>query len=139
MTIDTIKLLARYNTHANQEMGRVLSGLTHDEWNQALGGYFPSIRATLSHIFNAHLAYLRRFAQFWFLPTHGDGHYLGTARGARQVSFSYLRQIAQAADDLGFEGALIPTGRSCEDPWAVAAALVSSTRRLTFLQSRLAP
>jgi len=70
---------------------------------------------------------------FWFLPTHGDGHYLGTARGARQVSFSYLRQITQAVDDLGFEGVLIPTGRSCEDPWVVASALVSSTRRLKFL------
>ena len=22
---------------------------------------------------------------FWFLPTHGDGHYLGTADGARAV------------------------------------------------------
>ena len=21
---------------------------------------------------------------FWFLPTHGDGHYLGTAEGARR-------------------------------------------------------
>ncbi|MBV8538495.1 MAG: hypothetical protein JO128_23050, partial [Alphaproteobacteria bacterium] len=37
----------------------------------------------------------------WFLPTHGDGHYLGSRDGAREVSFRYLRQIAQAADDLG--------------------------------------
>ncbi|WP_240330350.1 hypothetical protein, partial [Klebsiella pneumoniae] len=22
---------------------------------------------------------------FWFLPTHGDGHYLGTEEGSRQV------------------------------------------------------
>ena len=29
--------------------------------------------------------------------------------------FAYLKQIALAADSLGFEGVLIPTGRSCED------------------------
>ena len=49
------------------------------------------------------------------LPTHGDGHYLGTADGARPVDHGYLQQIAQAADRLGFGGVLIPTGRSCED------------------------
>lgn len=70
---------------------------------------------------------------FWFLPTHGDGRYLGTTRGARAVSLPYLTQIAQAADDLGFGGVLIPTGRSCEDPWIVAASLVASTKRLKFL------
>lgn len=70
---------------------------------------------------------------FWFLPTHGDGHYLGTAQGARIVDLAYLQQIAQAADRLGYEGVLIPTGRSCEDPWPVAAAMVPATQRLKFL------
>ena len=59
----------------------------------------------------------------WFLPTHGDGRYLGTAVGGRDVSLRYLRQIAQAADDLGYHGVLLPTGRSCEDSWVVASAL----------------
>jgi len=45
---------------------------------------------------------------FWFLPTHGDGHYLGTAEGARAVDHGYLQQVAQAADRLGFGGVLIP-------------------------------
>ena len=45
----------------------------------------------------------------WFLPTHGDGHRLGSTIGARPVSINYLRQIAQAADDLGYFGALRPT------------------------------
>jgi alkanesulfonate monooxygenase len=52
---------------------------------------------------------------FWFLPTHGDGRYLGTAEQARTVNYGYLKQIAQAADQLGFQGVLLPTGRSCED------------------------
>ncbi|WP_035061377.1 FMNH2-dependent alkanesulfonate monooxygenase [Andreprevotia chitinilytica] len=70
---------------------------------------------------------------FWFLPTHGDSRYLGTSIGARQVDHAYLKQIAQAADNLGFEGVLIPTGRSCEDSWVVASSLAPFTERLKFL------
>jgi alkanesulfonate monooxygenase len=69
----------------------------------------------------------------WFLPTHGDGRYLGTTHGARAVDLPYLRQIAQAADALGFSGVLLPTGRSCEDAWVVASAMVPLTERLRFL------
>ena len=69
----------------------------------------------------------------WFIPTHGDGRYLGTAAGGRAVSFPYLRQIAQAVDDLGYTGALLPTGRSCEDAWVVAAMLAAVTRKMHFL------
>lgn len=69
----------------------------------------------------------------WFLPTHGDGHYLGTGIGAREVNLGYLRQIAQAADELGYFGVLIPTGRSCEDSWIVASAVAPFTQRLRYL------
>jgi alkanesulfonate monooxygenase len=69
----------------------------------------------------------------WFLPTHGDGKYLGTSRGGRNVSLNYLRQIAQAADSLGYFGVLLPTGRSCEDSWIVASALAPLTEQLRFL------
>ena len=61
---------------------------------------------------------------FWFIPTHGDSRYLGTSKGARQLNHDYLKQVAVAADSLGYEGVLIPTGRSCEDPWVVAASLL---------------
>eukprot|EP01037_Dinobryon_pediforme_P022766 gene22766-24018_t len=69
----------------------------------------------------------------WFLPTHGDGRYLGTATGGRQVDYAYLKQIAIAADSLGYYGVLIPTGRSCEDSWLVASSLISVTEKLKFL------
>jgi uncharacterized damage-inducible protein DinB len=62
MSTETIKLLARYNSHANQEMGRILAELTIEEWNKPLGGYFPTIRSLASHIFSSDLAYLKRFA-----------------------------------------------------------------------------
>jgi len=69
----------------------------------------------------------------WFIPTHGDSRYLGTSRGARQADLDYFKQVAIAADTLGYEGVLLPTGRSCEDSWMVAASLVDVTRRLKFL------
>ena len=69
----------------------------------------------------------------WFLPTHGDGRYLGSEVGARHVSLGYLSQIARAADELGYYGVLLPTGRSCEDSWVIASAMVPLTRRLRFL------
>ena len=64
----------------------------------------------------------------WFLPTHGDGRYLGTTIGGRATDLTYLRQIAEAADRLGYFGVLLPTGKSCEDSWIVASALLTSTR-----------
>ena len=42
---------------------------------------------------------------FWFLPTSGDGSYLGTEKGHRPADVGYLREIAQAVDRLGFGGA----------------------------------
>jgi alkanesulfonate monooxygenase len=70
---------------------------------------------------------------FWFIPTQGDGRYLGTTHLMRQTDHGYLKQIAQAVDQLGYEGVLLPTGNSCEDAWVVASTLVPVTNRLKFL------
>ncbi|WP_239615149.1 FMNH2-dependent alkanesulfonate monooxygenase [Cohnella mopanensis] len=70
---------------------------------------------------------------FWFIPTYGDGRHIGTNRGARAITPAYLRQIATAADELGYEGVLLPTGRACEDAWVVASTLIPFTRKLKFL------
>ena len=70
---------------------------------------------------------------FWFLPTHGDGRYLGSTQQARAVDQTYLQQIAQAAERLGYGGVLVPTGRSCEDSWVIASNLAAVTRTLKFL------
>jgi len=69
----------------------------------------------------------------WFLPTHGDGRYLASATGGRALTFDYLTQVAQAADQLGYWGILLPTGRSCEDSWVVGSAVAPTTRNLRFL------
>ena len=70
---------------------------------------------------------------FWYLPTHGDGRYLATGIASRNSTFAYLRQVAQAFDGLGYSGALLPTGRFCEDPWVVASSLIAATKRIKFL------
>jgi len=70
----------------------------------------------------------------WFLPTGGtDGRYLGTTHGGRVADFDYLQQIAHAVDTLGFAGALLPTGRWCDDAWLIASRLAAVTKRMKFI------
>ena len=70
---------------------------------------------------------------FWFLPTGGDGPYLGSTLGHRPADFGYLREIAAAADRLGFGGVLLPTGNNCLDGWTLGSALAPATQTLKFL------
>ncbi len=72
-------------------------------------------------------------SMFWFLPTSGDGPYLGSAEGARPADFGYMRDIAVAADRLGFGGVLLPTGNTCLDGWTLGSALAPLTEKLNFL------
>ncbi|MGW1540729.1 LLM class flavin-dependent oxidoreductase [Streptomyces sp. NPDC002309] len=83
----------------------------------------------------------------WFLPTGGDGRTLvdrhayaangsGPVRkvgGVRAPDLDYLVQIAKAAEQLGFEAVLTPTGTWCEDAWLTTVALAQHTERLKFL------
>ncbi|CAB5688362.1 Alkanesulfonate monooxygenase [Delftia tsuruhatensis] len=70
---------------------------------------------------------------FWFLPTSGDTRYLGTSDFGRAPTNAYMRQIAVTAEQLGYDGLLIPTGSSCLDPWVVASSLVPVTQRIKLL------
>src|ERR1700677_5329812 len=90
----------------------------------------------------------------WFLPTSGDGRDIvgggpgrsvgagwwgkhgvtaGAAGAIRPPTIAYLGQIARSAEQLGFEGALTPTGAWCEDAWLSTAMLTEVTERLKFL------
>src|SRR6202522_3427606 len=78
----------------------------------------------------------------WFLPTYGDSRYIvggghglpaGVAGGSRPATLGYLGQIARSAEQLGFVGALTPTGAWCEDAWLTTAMLTEVTERLKFL------
>jgi alkanesulfonate monooxygenase len=78
----------------------------------------------------------------WFLPTSGDSrHVVGGGHGARPgataqdrpPSVAYLTQIARAAEQVGFEAVLTPTGEWCEDAWLTTAMISQHTERLKFL------
>ncbi|MGY3200222.1 LLM class flavin-dependent oxidoreductase [Streptomyces sp. TE5632] len=78
----------------------------------------------------------------WFLPTNGDSrHVVGGGHGTpasasgrdRPPTVAYLSQIARAAEQLGFVGALTPTGAWCEDAWLTTAMISRHTERLKFL------
>ncbi|MGW8375609.1 LLM class flavin-dependent oxidoreductase [Streptomyces sp. ODS28] len=88
----------------------------------------------------------------WFLPTASDGRSLtvgthGThgpghgGEGAREEGadrfrapdIGYMAQIARAAEHMGFDAILTPTGTWCEDAWLTTAALIRETERLKFL------
>ncbi len=63
---------------------------------------------------------------FWFIPTTGDGRYLGSSHGSRLTDYTYLRQIAQAVDDLGY-GA----GTACPySSWLVGGRHFTPARQL---------
>jgi len=70
---------------------------------------------------------------FWFLPTSGDGPYLGSRDYWRPADFGYMREIATAIDRLGYGGVLLPTGNGCLDGWTLASALAPMTERLKWL------
>ncbi len=78
----------------------------------------------------------------WFLPTYGDSRYIvggghglpaGVAGGARPATLAYLGQIARSAEQLGYVGALTPTGAWCEDAFVVDSMLASVTETFKFL------
>ncbi|SPL70952.1 LLM class flavin-dependent oxidoreductase [Acinetobacter stercoris] len=91
----------------------------------------------------------------WRIPVHGDGrraHNLHTRGEWNQLKpnqapqrvapqhddqhfayFDYIKQVAQAADIVGFHGVLIPAFPQTEEPWVWASALARETRRLRFL------
>jgi len=86
----------------------------------------------------------------WFLPTNGDSRTdlsLGNAVGAagsrvadgsaaggeRAPDIGYIGQIARAAEQLGFAGALTPTSSWCEDGWVMSAGLSQVTQRFKYL------
>ena len=68
----------------------------------------------------------------WFLPTAGDSRDVVGVRPAPRPAgappdLDYLAQVARAAEQLGFDAVLTPTGTWCEDAWLATAALIRET------------
>ncbi|MBB4063848.1 FMNH2-dependent alkanesulfonate monooxygenase [Gellertiella hungarica] len=69
----------------------------------------------------------------WFIPSSGDGRYLGSDDQSRPADPAYLKEIAVAADRLGYSGVLIPVGVACEESFVLAGHLAAYTEKLKFL------
>ena len=76
----------------------------------------------------------------WFLPTSGDGTQIGAATVAagaadheRVATVNYLSEVARAAEQAGFTGALTPVGAGCPDPWTICSAVSQHTTTLRLL------
>ncbi|WP_127575498.1 LLM class flavin-dependent oxidoreductase [Paenibacillus barengoltzii] len=68
----------------------------------------------------------------WFLPTTGDGEYVGIPP-QRPASPEYLTEIAKAAEHAGYEFVLIPTGGDCWDGFVVGSWIAAHTSKLKSL------
>ncbi len=69
----------------------------------------------------------------WFIPSSGDGAYLGSDDLSRPADPGYFREIATTVDRLGYSGVLIPVGAACEESFVLAADLAARTEKLKFL------
>jgi alkanesulfonate monooxygenase len=70
---------------------------------------------------------------YWYIPAHKDARYLGADVGTRTATFDYLRQVAQAVDQLNYRGVLVPTGTNAEESWVIASMLLGFTEQLKFI------
>jgi uncharacterized damage-inducible protein DinB len=56
-----VEFLYRYNRWANRTVMETVGALTFDQFNQRLGGSFPSVRETLVHLMGAEWIWLQRW------------------------------------------------------------------------------
>src|SRR5260221_1055433 len=61
MTLDDVQFLYGYNEWANDRMLTNLESVQDEVFARTLGGSFPSIRDTVSHIASAEWIWLQRF------------------------------------------------------------------------------
>ncbi|PAE95906.1 LLM class flavin-dependent oxidoreductase [Shouchella clausii] len=67
---------------------------------------------------------------YWYVPTNGDGYYLGLKKPDRKPTIDYIVKVSQTAEAAGFEGILIPTGIPFLDSWMVGSAIVHNTKSI---------
>lgn len=62
MDLRTIKLFEEYNADTNVKMGKIISGLTTEQWGKEFHGYFRSIKSLCNHIYICDFNWLQRFS-----------------------------------------------------------------------------
>jgi alkanesulfonate monooxygenase len=69
----------------------------------------------------------------WFIPTAGDTSAFGVPGAAIRPSLESFVAIARAAEEAGFEYALVPVQSLCYDAWISCAMVAAQTSRLKLL------
>lgn len=72
----------------------------------------------------------RRLRFGWFIPTYGDMERYDDPSTFTPPSLDLFVQIARAAEDYGFEYALVPVGQGCWEAWVSCSMVAAHTRRL---------
>ena len=69
---------------------------------------------------------------YWYLIP-SDGPFPWRPEGRRTVDYGYLRQLAGAIDQVGFEGALVAGGGAGHDLWTLSSFLAAHTQKMKFI------
>lgn len=69
----------------------------------------------------------------WYIPTHGDLNRFGEPREIYPASMEMFDRVAHAAEDAGFEYALVPVTPTCWEAWISTAMMSARTRKLKML------
>ncbi|GAA1490158.1 LLM class flavin-dependent oxidoreductase [Brachybacterium sacelli] len=74
----------------------------------------------------------------WFLPPRGESMAPGPVAREREATtehglVDFLTEVALAAEQAGFHGALTPVGIGCPDPWVLCSAIAARTEHLSFI------
>jgi alkanesulfonate monooxygenase len=69
----------------------------------------------------------------WFVPTYGDSRVVGDPGAMEPPSLDLFVRVARAAEDAGFDYALVPVATECWDAWISTAMVAARTRSLTML------
>ncbi|ORI30985.1 alkanesulfonate monooxygenase [Rhodococcus erythropolis] len=69
----------------------------------------------------------------WFIPTMGDTSAFGDPTAVVPPSLDLFERTAVAAEDAGFEYALVPVQTECWEAWITCAMVSARTKSLTML------
>ena len=69
----------------------------------------------------------------WFIPTWGDTTAYGDSSAFIEPDADYFVKVARAAEQAGFEYALVPVHEKCWEAWITCATVVAKTERLIAL------
>ncbi len=69
----------------------------------------------------------------WYIPTHGDGTTVGDPATFIPPDMELFMRVARAAENAGFEYALVPVATGCYEAWISTAMMAAKLDRLKML------